>query len=506
MGTRDLLAVFEEHTLDVRTSFSLLIGVGGLLTGVFFLDLYLDWTSGEYPWWLVIAENAVPLTFSSSVLIGTWRLSHRKRRAVYLSESAKWCVMGFGVMLLISIYTYLLQTYRDVMRPMVFQVTTFGAVCGMLIGYYTARLKKTRNELRSITGNVSDGIFRATMDEGLVFVNQGFAEMFGYADPATILDMDPTRLYANPEQRARLREDALRQDEIENADNVEIECRRNDGSTFTGLVRCTVIRDPTGHAEFIDGAIVDITDRKERVEELKRAKEEAKEAERLKSAFLANMSHEIRTPLTSIIGLSETLEDELPEEDASRAQRFVRLIERSGRRLMATLDDVLNYSQLEAGEMKLSSAPTDLTKEAEEVVETLEARRKMTNVDLELDTEKSSVLADVDPGGVRIVLRNLGSNAVKYTPENGDVCVRVREEETAAIVEVEDTGVGMNPDDLDHLFEPFRQGSEGPRRRYDGSGLGLAVTQRVIEKMGGEIEVETEKGEGTCFRVRFPRS
>lgn len=269
----------------------------------------------------------------------------------------------------------------------------------------------------------------------------------------------------------------------------------------------------------------DITDRKRREEKIRQAKKdaeaaraeaekaraEAEEASRMKSALLANMSHEIRTPLTSILGFAEAIEEEVgassgPQEEASwsKLSQFAGLIGKSGRRLLETLNGVLNLSKLEAGQMELASEPIDVSSQAKALTEEFHHRAEEANVDCRVETNGRPVLAGADEGGVQIALRNLISNAIKYTDPGGDVRVRAYGDDGAAVLEVEDTGIGMDPEALDRLFRPFRQESEGFDREHEGTGIGLAVTQKVVQRMGGTIEVRTEKGTGTCFVVRLP--
>ncbi|MCS4135455.1 ATP-binding protein [Salinibacter ruber] len=234
------------------------------------------------------------------------------------------------------------------------------------------------------------------------------------------------------------------------------------------------------------------------------ARDQAEEAARLKSAFLANMSHEIRTPLTSIIGFAEALGDEVGDGNGNTG-RFAGLIERSGRRLLDTLDGVLNLSKLEAGQMGLETEPVDLVTKARRAAEELRPQATEKGLGLTVETGRPEVWARADAGSVQIVLQNLVSNAIKYTEEGG-VYVRVFRENGWAVLEVEDTGIGMDPALADDLFKPFRQASEGLGRAYEGSGVGLAVTQKATEEMGGQVDVETEAGAGSCFTVRLPKA
>ncbi|WP_103027665.1 PAS domain-containing sensor histidine kinase [Salinibacter altiplanensis] len=251
-------------------------------------------------------------------------------------------------------------------------------------------------------------------------------------------------------------------------------------------------------------AISNALQRKTAEKEMLVAKEEAEDANRMKSVFLANMSHEIRTPLTSIIGFAEAIGNELGPETTGPVLRFAQLIEKSGNRLLETLDGVLNLSKLEAGEMDLTIAPVDLTAQAAETADQFAPQAQESGLSLHTDFDDAPVWARADEGAVHIVLRNLISNAIKYTDEGGDVEVRVRTTGEAAVLAVEDTGIGMNPDQVTDLFEAFRQASEGLGREYEGTGLGLAVTKQAVDHMDGSIDVETEKGTGTLFVVRLP--
>lgn len=236
-------------------------------------------------------------------------------------------------------------------------------------------------------------------------------------------------------------------------------------------------------------------------EESEAAREKAEEMNRLKSAFLANMSHEIRTPLTSVIGFSELLRDmDLP----ASAHEFTGLILRGGRRLLNTLDSVLNLSQLEAGAVELSAEEIALRPFAKDLVESFQPQAREAGVELDVTVPPAPIRASADRAALSRVMSNLISNGVKFTREGGRVTVRLAREEKTFMLEVEDTGVGIDPEFVPDLFDAFKQESTGDARQFEGSGLGLAITKKLVDLMGGTIEAESVKGEGATFTVRLP--
>ena len=285
---------------------------------------------------------------------------------------------------------------------------------------------------------------------------------------------------------------------------IEKRYRRPDGEMLWVRITTSLL-EQDGDTRVVE-MVEDISDQKQREAELREAKEEAERMNQLKNAFLANMSHEIRTPLTSIIGFAEAIGDATAKEEEGTVARFSRLIEESGTRLLDTLNGVLNLSKLEAGEMELELSPVDLAAEAKETVEQFGPEAKEAEVSLEAETEAGPTWAYADRQGLQIILQNLVSNAIKYTEPRGQIWVRVRTERDAAVLEVEDTGIGMDPETVLELFEAFKQASEGLGREYEGSGLGLAVTEEAIEQMDGAIDVETEKEVGSRFTVRLLRA
>ncbi len=221
---------------------------------------------------------------------------------------------------------------------------------------------------------------------------------------------------------------------------------------------------------------------------------------RLKSAFLANMSHEIRTPLTSIIGFAEVLGEEVEGEKGEMAS----LIHRSGMRLKQTLTSVLDLARLEEDEINLSLVRTSLNDPIHETVNLLRPQAEGNDLELRLDLPPSPVAAVVDEAAFDRIVTNLVTNALKFTGE-GHVTVALEPASDTVSLTVTDTGVGIEESFLQRIFEAFEQESEGTMREYEGIGLGLTITKRLVDLMNGDIDIDSTKGEGTTVTVRFPR-
>jgi len=256
------------------------------------------------------------------------------------------------------------------------------------------------------------------------------------------------------------------------------------------------------------GLRVDITELKRQQEALDEARRAAEAANRAKSAFLANMSHEIRTPLNGVVGMADLLCDTALDDE----QRvFAETIKTSGEALLEIINDVLDYSKIEADKLTLRPEPFDFERAIHDVAMLLQPSVQDRGIELIVNFDMFLSTRYVgDQGRIRQVLTNLMGNAVKFTQE-GHVTVRVvgSEEEDGRRqlhVTVEDTGIGIAQEHLEHVFGEFNQVEDQSNRKFEGTGLGLAITQRLIQQMEGEIWVDSAQGKGSCFgfRVSLP--
>ena len=273
--------------------------------------------------------------------------------------------------------------------------------------------------------------------------------------------------------------------------------RRLDGTERTVEAHSTAIK-------FYDhpvvlSILVDVTERLEQRASLLRAKEEAEKLAEMKTTILNNMSHEIRTPLTGILGISEVLAEEVTGE----ARGLAELLQDSGWRLMRTLDSILTLAQLESDTIKFSPAPVELIDASTKIVHIFEPSARAKNIRLDLVAPDEPVLASVDPAAFDQVLMNLLSNAIKFTHQ-GSVTVKLYADSSGANVHVEDTGIGISESFIPYVFDEYRQESQGISRDFEGTGLGMTIVRRLLDRMGGDIAVASEKGIGTTVRATLP--
>lgn len=244
----------------------------------------------------------------------------------------------------------------------------------------------------------------------------------------------------------------------------------------------------------------------ERTTELNRTNLELEHANRAKDAFLANMSHELRTPLNSILGLSESLLEQARNSLSDRQQRSLQVIESSGRHLLALINDILDLSKIEAGKLDYYPEMVEITDICQASLSFVKSQALKKSINLSYEGDKTVTKIYADPRRLKQILVNLLTNAVKFTPERGQVTLQVRANADENLIQfsVIDTGVGIAPADLEKLFQPFVQVDSKLTRQVEGTGLGLALVQKLTDAHGGSVQVESEVGKGSRFTINLP--
>jgi signal transduction histidine kinase/DNA-binding response OmpR family regulator len=302
----------------------------------------------------------------------------------------------------------------------------------------------------------------------------------------------------------------------------ESRVKRADGEYHWMSTGMSLLRDEQGQPQEIIGYSVDINEEKKAQEalriseaQLRRSRDELsaanaalEKAARMKDEFLASMSHELRTPLTGILGLSEALQFKTYGELSAKQEFALKNIELSGRHLLALINDILDLSKIEAGKLDLQIEVcllSDICQASLQLIKGLASQKKQK---VDFSMEPDSIVVRVDPRRLKQMLVNLFSNAIKFTPEGGDLGLVVESSESEQVIRltVWDHGIGIAPEDMPRLFQPFVQLDSSLARQSEGTGLGLSLVQRMTELHGGSMQVTSSPGEGSRFTIILPWS
>ena len=373
-------------------------------------------------------------------------------------------------------------------------------------------LRASEQKFRAVGDTAVDGIISADTRGSIIYFNPAAQRIFGYS-PNEVINRPVTLLMPERFHQAHRNgfERFLSTEEAHViGKTVELVGRRKDGMEFP--LQLSLANWKTEKGTFFTAIMRDITAQKRLEEQLRTKNEElqaqnsrVQEATRLKSEFLANMSHELRTPLNGIIGFAEIMHDGRVGPISPQHKEYLGDILSSGRHLLQLINDVLDLAKVEAGKMDFKLEPVVpelVVREVCDVVRTLVAQKRI-RLTTTVDPALTCMVADAR--SLKQILYNYLSNALKFTPDEGTVTVRVKPEDQDHFrIEVEDTGIGIKPKDLDRLFLEFQQLDFSPAKKYSGTGLGLALTKRIVEAQQGMVGVNSTPGQGSLFYAVLP--
>ena len=364
------------------------------------------------------------------------------------------------------------------------------------------RIKESEERYRSLVNNLPVGVFRSTVEGKVLSVNPEMLKIYGYSTQEELLSVPAQNYYSNKEARKIMLDTLDKYGVILEHETLE---NKKDGSKIWVSTNYIKTYNEKEGTHFIDGVVIDITERKKADDKLKEALHKAKESDRLKSAFLANMSHEIRTPMNGILGFSELLKN--PELSGEQQKSYIEIIEKSGKRMLNIINDIVDISKIEAGMMKIVKNTTNINEQIASIFEFFRNEANAKNIEIEYQTSlpNKQAVIETDAEKLYAIFTNLVKNAIKYS-DSGKIVIGYDLIQKTNMLQfyVRDNGIGIPKERLNAIFERFIQADIGDKRAFQGAGLGLAITKAYVEALEGKIWVESTEGKGSEFYFTLP--
>lgn len=368
-------------------------------------------------------------------------------------------------------------------------------------------LKESEERFKLATTAAHNGIWDWWTDTTEVFYSEQWKAQLGYKPDELENNFATWENLLHPDDKERMIKKV--QDFLANPQEffvAEFRMMHKDGTPRWIYNRAAVKKDETGKVIRMYGAHMDITDRKETAIELEKAKKKAEIANIYKNQFLANMSHEIRTPMNGLVGFASLLREE--DTDTATRNQYLDVIEGCSNQLLNLINDIIDVSKIEAGELKISKGKCNvgsMMAKLETTFNQLKTEKHKEHIEIiaKVPAVHANLTIHSDPTRLEQVMVNLIGNALKFT-DQGSIKFGFNVRDNKVLFKVADTGIGMDQDKLDLIFERFQRLNAGDRAKYDGTGLGLAISKGIINLLGGEIKVESEPGKGSTFSFDIP--
>lgn len=483
-----------------------------LLATIIFSSAYMIFLM---PKTLVPNSQIVGLMIFTSALFLSWDVKNQIIVAIYYN-------LVFAAAILFndhSIY-FLPHMYESVIFVLFLSlISVVGSAVNfklrMQLAERSYKIELSERKYRSIFENSVEGIFQSSINGRFLTVNNALVKMLEYQSERELLNVNvPEAIYYDLNERERLIS-ILR--EKGSVDNYPIVLMKKDNSPLVVSLNATLLSDNNFNQYYIEGTVIDITEKTKAEQERNRAEEElrnekiksdqlakeATEATLMKSQFLANMSHEIRTPMNGILGFLTLIEKEA-YTSREEMKQFAYTAKQSAESLLEILNDILDLSKIESGKMRIADVDFNMRDVVDESISILSMRVKEKGLTLinNYDDESETYLRG-DPVRIRQIIINLLSNAVKFT-DKGKITVdlktnRISDNRFNVSIAITDEGIGIPKEKISYLFQPFSQIDGSYTRKFGGTGLGLAISKQFVNLMDGEINVESELGKGSRF-------
>jgi len=365
-------------------------------------------------------------------------------------------------------------------------------------------LKESEERFRSLYENSTIGLYRTTPQGEILLANKTLIDMLGYSSFDELCKRNLNQEGFEPGYERKSFIEKIEKDGI--VKGLESAWKRKDGRTIYVRESARAVKDADGKILYFDGTVEDITELKKIHDELLEAKEKAESANKLKDAFIANISHEIRTPLNGILGMISLIKESFEKYIGEEEEQYFVSIDNSSRRIIRTIDMILNYSRLHTGEFPVDMKKINITSIINNLILEFKSAALVRNIDFTYENNCGEVFLYLDEYSFTQTISNLIDNAIKYTKKGYVKVILDKNENDEIIISVKDTGIGISKEYIKHIFEPYVQEEMGYGRAYDGVGLGLALVKKFVDLNKAKISLETKKGFGTTFIINYGKA